>query len=92
LKQLFDQFSLLAPTYKKIIHSRNPIKLQSLVPINSQGVLLDAGGGTGRDSQYLHGKAEHIIVAVVSFEMLQEAQKKSWYPNGSGTDIILELN
>lgn len=38
--------------------------------------MLDAGGGTGRVSQFLREKAAQIVIADGSFEMLREAQKK----------------
>jgi demethylmenaquinone methyltransferase/2-methoxy-6-polyprenyl-1,4-benzoquinol methylase len=76
LKTKLDHFSFLAPFYETFIHPSDPQKLKSLVPNVPQGVLLDAGGGTGRVSQYLHDKAAQIIVADETFEMLREARKK----------------
>lgn len=76
MKIKFDHFSLLAPFYESFIHPKDPQKLSSLVPDAPQGIMLDAGGGTGRVSQFLRGKAARIVVADGSFAMLQEAQKK----------------
>lgn len=76
LKKTLDHFGLLAPFYESLIHPKEPHKLRSLVPSLSQGVLLDAGGGTGRVSQFFLEKAALIVVADESFEMLQEAKKK----------------
>jgi demethylmenaquinone methyltransferase/2-methoxy-6-polyprenyl-1,4-benzoquinol methylase len=73
LKPLFDHFSIIAPIYERFIHPQDPTKLRSLIPDILNGVLLDAGGGTGRVSQFLHDKAAHIIVADGSLEMLRKA-------------------
>lgn len=76
MKIKFDHFSLLAPFYESFIHPKDPQKLRSLVPDAPQGIMLDAGGGTGRVSQFLRGKAARIVVADGSFQMLREARKK----------------
>jgi len=76
LKITFDHFGILAPFYESFIHPKDPHKLRSLVPNLPQGIILDAGGGTGRVSQYFIEKAAQIVIADGSFEMLQEAQKK----------------
>jgi len=76
LKNKLDHFGLLAPFYETFIHPGDPQKLKSLVPNMPQGILLDAGGGTGRVSQFLHEKAAQIIIADESFDMLRQAKKK----------------
>jgi demethylmenaquinone methyltransferase/2-methoxy-6-polyprenyl-1,4-benzoquinol methylase len=78
LKIDFDHFSILAPFYEFFIHPTDPQKLSSLVPEIPQGKLLDAGGGTGRVSQFLRAKAAQIIIADGSYKMLREARKKEW--------------
>ncbi len=79
MKPLFDHFSLLAPFYEFFIRPKNPAKISSLAQLSSDGIILDAGGGTGRVAQYLRGKAAQILVADESLKMLQEAQKKMDY-------------
>ncbi len=76
MKPLLDHFGLLAPVYEFFIRPRDREKLWSLARIPPNGIVLDAGGGTGRVSQYLHGKAAQIVVADESFGMLRETQKK----------------
>ena len=76
MKPYLDHFGLLAPVYEFFIRPRDPEKIGSLAHLAPDGILLDAGGGTGRVSQYLRGKAAQIVVADESFGMLREAQKK----------------
>jgi ubiquinone/menaquinone biosynthesis C-methylase UbiE len=76
LKPLLDHFSFLAPFYEFFIRPKDPEKISSLAYLPSNGIVLDAGGGTGRVSQYFRGKAAQILVADESFKMLREAQKK----------------
>jgi ubiquinone/menaquinone biosynthesis C-methylase UbiE len=76
LKTFLDHFGLLAPFYEFFIRPKDPEKMRSLVHLPANGIVLDAGGGTGRVSQYLRSKAAQIVVADISFEMLREAQKK----------------
>jgi ubiquinone/menaquinone biosynthesis C-methylase UbiE len=89
LKPLLDHFGLLAPVYEFFIRPKDPEKLWSLADIPSNGIVLDAGGGTGRVSQYLHGKAAQIVVADESFGMLREPQKKvGLQPVRSLTEVL----
>ncbi|MHC1739854.1 MAG: class I SAM-dependent methyltransferase [Anaerolineaceae bacterium] len=76
MKIKFDHFGVLAPFYESFIHPKDPQKLRSLVPYMPQGIILDAGGGTGRVSQFLREKVAQIVIADESFEMLCEAKKK----------------
>ena len=50
--------------------------LGRLAQVRPDGRLLDAGGGTGRIAQFLHGQAAQVVVADLSFHMLQEARNK----------------
>jgi ubiquinone/menaquinone biosynthesis C-methylase UbiE len=76
LKPFIDHFSLVAPFYEFFIRPKNPEKIYSLAHLPSDGIILDAGGGTGRVAQYLRGKAAQIVVADESLKMLHEAKKK----------------
>jgi ubiquinone/menaquinone biosynthesis C-methylase UbiE len=76
LKPILDHFGLLAPFYEFFIQPRFPEKIGALAQLPSDGIILDAGGGTGRIAQYLRGLATQIVVTDESFEMLQVAQKK----------------
>lgn len=71
-----DHFDLLAPFYEKFIHPREPVDLAALAGLPTDGALLDAGGGTGRLSQYLTQHAKHVVVADLSMDMLRQAKQK----------------
>lgn len=71
-----DHFNILAPIYDKVIRPKSPDRLISLAKLPVAGPLLDAGGGTGRISQFLKGFAGQIVVADPSFNMLKQARKK----------------
>jgi ubiquinone/menaquinone biosynthesis C-methylase UbiE len=73
---LFDHFDLLAPLYDKVIGYKDPVKIIELGGFPVDGAVLDAGGGTGRISQALLGKANQLIVLDLSFGMLQKANQK----------------
>lgn len=71
-----DHFGILAPLYERLIPPIFPDILISRMNIPANGVVLDAGGGTGRIAQFLCGVAAQVFVADQSFQMLQEANKK----------------
>ncbi|RPI85303.1 MAG: class I SAM-dependent methyltransferase [Chloroflexi bacterium] len=73
---LFDHFDVIAPIYDRVIGFRQPEAILKTADLPVDGRILDAGGGTGRVSGTLVGKASHIIVADLSFKMLKEASLK----------------
>lgn len=72
----FDHFDFLAPFYDRVIRSKHPDGLLSILELPERGVLLDAGGGTGRVAQWLVGKTGKLIITDLSLKMLKQAQEK----------------
>jgi demethylmenaquinone methyltransferase/2-methoxy-6-polyprenyl-1,4-benzoquinol methylase len=73
---IFDHFNLVAPFYERVIKAREPIELISLLGSPDKGLLLDAGGGTGRISQFLKRFEIEVVITDISFGMLQKAAEK----------------
>jgi 2-polyprenyl-3-methyl-5-hydroxy-6-metoxy-1,4-benzoquinol methylase len=72
-----DHFGFLAPFYEKFIKPTSPEKLLTLLQLETGNRILDAGGGTGRLSQFLKQGGNTVLVLDSSFTMLQEASKKT---------------
>ncbi len=72
----FDHFDLLAPLYDRLISPPDAGILASLVDLPTSGLLLDAGGGTGRVAQQIKHLARAVIVADSSRAMLAQAGDK----------------
>ncbi|MGD0173481.1 MAG: class I SAM-dependent methyltransferase [Anaerolineales bacterium] len=86
---LLDHFDILAPLYETFIRPADPQDLYERIGLPVLGALLDAGGGTGRVSQYLRGKADPIVVADLSCRMLAETRRKpALYPVCSHTERL----
>jgi ubiquinone/menaquinone biosynthesis C-methylase UbiE len=73
----FDHFGILAPFYDRLIKFTEADALVRRLGLPVQGRVLDAGGGTGRVAAALAGMAGQIIVADVSFGMLNQAREKN---------------
>lgn len=73
---LFDHFGFLAPYYETFIPPKDPQEIKAFANLPVSGALLDAGGGTGRIAQFLADQADQLIVADLSFKMLQQAKGK----------------
>ena len=73
---LLDHFGVLAPFYETFIKSKQPIELIRLADLPTTGRLLDAGGGTGRVSQFLREHVSLVVIADLSCRMLSEAKRK----------------
>ncbi|NLF52734.1 MAG: class I SAM-dependent methyltransferase [Leptolinea sp.] len=76
MKISFDHFDFLAPIYEKFIHPHEMEEFWRIVDLPSEGYLLDAGGGTGRVSQYARDSGCTIVVSDLSLPMLREAAGK----------------
>ena len=70
---LFDHFDLIAPLYDRLIRLPEGDVLAEMAGLPVTGLLLDAGGGTGRVAQRLVGQADQVVVADSSVKMLRQA-------------------
>jgi demethylmenaquinone methyltransferase/2-methoxy-6-polyprenyl-1,4-benzoquinol methylase len=86
---MFDHFNFLAPIYEFFIKAKPPEKLTELADLASTKRLLDAGGGTGRISQYFSDQVDQIIIADLSYQMLTESlSKNGLYPVNSHSELL----
>lgn len=97
----FDHFDLLASRYERFIQPKDPAQMVRMLQLPTTGALLDAGGGTGRVSQFFAGMANPLVVADLSPNMLAEARQKNAlsplrshsenlpFPDGSFARIIM---
>ena len=69
-------FDILAPFYDRAIPPPDPDWLADLLRLPADGWLLDAGGGTGRVSAMLGGRAGRLVITDLSAPMLNQAQAK----------------
>lgn len=88
-KPSFDHFGFLAPFYEHFIQPKSPQKLCTLVDCPPTGLILDAGGGTGRVSQFLSDHANQVVVADQSARMLRQTlAKESLLPVCTMTEVL----
>jgi demethylmenaquinone methyltransferase/2-methoxy-6-polyprenyl-1,4-benzoquinol methylase len=73
---LLDHFGFLAPFYDKLIKPKDPEYLWDFLQLPTDGLLLDAGGGTGRMGQLMTEKSAGVVLADLSLQMLAEAPEK----------------
>jgi ubiquinone/menaquinone biosynthesis C-methylase UbiE len=74
---MLDHFGFLAPIYDRVIRPKDPEKLINFLQLPVSGMLLDAGGGTGRVAQGLKQHASVVVVADESLAMLEMARSKN---------------
>ncbi len=70
---IFDHFSLIAPFYERFIPLRKDENLFRFVDLPRDGILLDAGGGTGRVSKAFQDRIGTIVIVDLSLRMLTQA-------------------
>jgi ubiquinone/menaquinone biosynthesis C-methylase UbiE len=73
----FNHFEWLSRYYDRLFKVDNPDHIIELVNLPTNGMLLDAGGGTGRVSQQLMGMASSIVIVDFSIGMLKQASTKN---------------
>lgn len=71
-----DHFNFIAPIYDYLIYPDRPDRLISYADLPVNGLLLDAGGGTGRIAHAISGMVSKAIVADFSFNMLRQGMVK----------------
>jgi len=86
---LFNHFGFLAPYYDRVIPLKQCDELINVIGLPTSGLLLDAGGGTGRVAQQLREMVSNIVIADMSIGMLnQAAQKGGLITVGSSTEKL----
>ncbi len=73
----FDHFGWMAPLYENFINTKPPKFLLDVLNLPVNGLLLDAGGGTGRVAQFMVGSVNSVVVADLSCRMLEKAKGKA---------------
>lgn len=72
----FDHFNLIAGLYDRATRYQPSEALLNALDLPCPGILLDAGGGTGRSSQVFRSLGQSVLVADPSLGMLRRAQLK----------------
>jgi demethylmenaquinone methyltransferase/2-methoxy-6-polyprenyl-1,4-benzoquinol methylase len=70
----FDHFSLIAPVYARVKYSRVDV-LREVASLPVDGLLLDAGGGTGRVSAAVRDLVREAVIVDLSIDMLRHAPR-----------------
>jgi ubiquinone/menaquinone biosynthesis C-methylase UbiE len=77
-----DHFGLIAPYYDRMVQKPQVEKLIKYVDLPVTGLILDAGGGTGRVGEALACQASRVVIVDLSTKMLQQARSKD------GLDLV----
>ena len=73
---MFEHFDLLAPIYDRAIRFSRLERMLRVAKLPADGLLLDAGGGTGRVAAALRPYVRDVLVADLSIGMLRQARRK----------------
>ncbi len=72
----FDHFGFISALYNQTAKYSPPARLLDLLDLSPNGLLLDAGGGTGRVAEALRQLVREVVVADLSRGMLRHAVDK----------------
>jgi demethylmenaquinone methyltransferase/2-methoxy-6-polyprenyl-1,4-benzoquinol methylase len=81
-------FDFLAPFYDRVIRFDRLARMQHVLALPVDGILLDAGGGTGRVAAALRPHLRQVIVADVSWGMLRQARGKALPASAAETECL----
>jgi len=73
---MFNHFDFIAPWYDRIIRLAVSPRLTDVLKLPGDGILLDAGGGTGRSSFHLRPLVGRLVLCDFSLPMLRQGQAK----------------
>ena len=73
----FDHFDMIAGVYNRTAQFFAPQALLDMLDLPFDGLLLDAGGGTGRVAESLRKMVRQVFVADISRGMLRHASEKN---------------
>jgi ubiquinone/menaquinone biosynthesis C-methylase UbiE len=83
-----SHFNLLAPFYDRVIPFARQEQMLKVLDLPHAGILLDAGGGTGRVASALRLHIGSIIVADISRGMLAQARHKNLATTSAETERL----
>lgn len=83
-----SHFNLLARCYDRVIPFVRLDQMLKVLNLPHAGMLLDAGGGTGRVAEALRPYINWIVVADVSSAMLAEARRKNLAAASTQTEYL----
>lgn len=83
----FDHFAAIASIYARVTYSKSHI-MREVASLPVRGRLLDAGGGTGRVSSAIRDLVDEVVIADVSFGMLEKADRSTLKPVCGGSESL----
>lgn len=86
---MIDHFKFIAPFYEKFFPVKNVNDIIDRAGLPVDGILLDAGGGTGRVSKGLQEFVANVVLLDESLDMLFQARgNEHLLPTHSNTETI----
>ena len=82
-----DHFGLIAPIYARVSYSDTRV-IREVASLPTHGRLLDVGGGTGRVSSAIRELVDEVVIADVSFGMLDRADRSALKPVCGGSEAL----
>jgi len=83
----FDHFAAIASIYARVTYSKSQI-MREVASLPVRGRLLDVGGGTGRVSSAIRDLVDEVVIADVSFGMLEKADRSALKPVCGGSESL----
>ncbi|MBP6177057.1 MAG: class I SAM-dependent methyltransferase [Anaerolineales bacterium] len=83
----FDHFAAIASIYARVTYSKSHI-MREVASLPVRGRLLDVGGGTGRVSSAIRDLVDEVVIADVSFGMLDKADRSTLKPVCGGSESL----